>query len=166
MADKIVACLRKWSWVYAPSLIWPGKTVFETRNPRGLRKPDSHTISVLKKFISVNCRQKVTTVFYPPSKIGSNYGKNRTYWKSFSRKEAKMKITQEEVTHVANSSKLEFLSRRDGYWVCDNLVQNCRHGGRAGRSGQPVWPQQRLWLECKTVLRPDVAERDRPWPLV
>ena len=39
-----------------------------------------------------------------------------------------MKITQEEVTHVANLSKLKFSPE-------ENLVEDCRHGGIVGRSG-------------------------------
>ena len=50
------------------------------------------------------------------------------------------------------------LPRRDS-WVCDNLVENCRHGGIVEEVDTTGVAPTTTMADRKTVLRPDVAEK-------
>ena len=75
-----------------------------------------------------------------------------------------MKITQEEVTHVANLSKLKILRRRNCF-ICDNTLKNVDMVELLGEVDTTGVAPTTTMADRKTVLRPDVAEegtdRDR-----
>lgn len=101
--------------------------------------------------------------FPPPLFIGK-YGKIEQTKNHHFTKGCKMKITQEEVTHVANLSKLRFSEEETAAFATtlSKIVDMVELLGEVDTTG--VAPTTTM-ADRKTVLRPDVAEegtdRDR-----
>ena len=74
-----------------------------------------------------------------------------------------MKITQEEVTHVANASKFKILLQEETAEFATTLskIVDMVEGFFWKKWTQLVWLPTTTMADRKTVLRPDVAEKGR-----
>ena len=70
-----------------------------------------------------------------------------------------MKITQEEVTHVANLSKLKFSPEERQLSLRQPCLKLSTWWNCWKKWTQQVLPQIATMADRKTVLRPDVAEK-------